>query len=75
MTQCNEVLNFQSLVHPHPILGNGQHVGVAAVVLAAALFSVEFFEEVPPISAAINTTDSMRQQARCDVNGVHAAVV
>ena len=58
-------MNLQSLDRPHPILGNGQHVGVAAVVLAAALFSVEFFQEVTPIGLAISSTHSMRQQAGC----------
>ena len=32
--------------NPHPVVGNGQHLGVAALVLAATLLSVELFQ--PP---------------------------
>lgn len=41
-----QVFKVSQLTNPHPLLGNGQHVGVSALVLAAALMSVELFEDV-----------------------------
>ena len=63
----NQVLNIKAIQSPHPIVGNGQHIGVAALVLAAAMLSIEFFE-IPPVSKAIETPEPTRKQARCDEN-------
>lgn len=42
------VFDPYTLSNPHPVIGNGQHVAVAAVVVAAALLSIEFFQPIVP---------------------------
>ena len=51
--------------NPHPTLGNGQHIGVSALVLAAALFSVQFNEDpVPEKPLTLNASLSGVEKAR-----------
>lgn len=51
--------------NPHPTLGNGQHIGVSALVLAAALFSVQFNEDpVPEKPLTLNASLSGLEKAR-----------
>lgn len=62
--------------NPHPILGNGQHVGVAALVLAAALLSIELWEDpthptpgkslglCEPAQSSSMSSEEIQQQAR-----------
>ena len=46
---------MNALSNPHAALGNGQHLGVAALVLAAALFSVQLYEPTgDPVSIGLN---------------------
>lgn len=56
--------------NPHPVLGNGQHVGVAALVLAAALLSIELWDEPTPAKPlglcdrSNMSAEEIQQQAR-----------
>ena len=54
--------------NPHPSLGNGQHIGVSALVLAAALMSVEMFEtpEAGPTAfpSSIPMAETEKEQAK-----------
>ena len=46
------------------MLGNGQHIGVSALVLAAALFSVQLWEDPEPRKPlTLETALSEREQA------------
>ncbi|CAK9054143.1 unnamed protein product [Durusdinium trenchii] len=58
------VFNVAALSNPHPMLGNGQHIGVSALVLAAALFSVQLWEDPEPRKPlTLETALSEREQA------------
>ena len=46
-----QVVHTGSISSPHAIVGNGQHLPVSALVLAAALFSVQLDEEECGVSA------------------------
>ena len=65
MHTCTQVFKLKPMTNPHPVLGNGQHIGVSALVLAAALMSVEFFDVSlgAPAASTVNANLSIRQQA------------
>ena len=53
---------MRALSNPHPLLGNGQHIPVAGLVLAAALFSVQFFEPPAPTKSLADASSNDRAQ-------------
>ena len=64
-----------SLSNPHPVVGNGQHIGCAALVLAATLLSIQFhdipepsrpLDAPPPNASKIEGDAGSKEQVQCD---------